>query len=440
MGYCVRRFLGVSPLAFVLMLFATLTAAPPAAAQTGYAYRAIAFVGDPVPGGGIFVNDFEPVLNNMGDVAFTADLSDDGEGIFLVRDGGLTEVVRHGQAAPGGGVFSVAQLGNIGLNSRGDLGFAFSLEPLKLSPPLYNGGVYRFSAARPVLQAVMTPGVTKAPSGDTFVGTDFNTGLNGRGDLVFVGSVNTASGVTRGVYVGNETGAITPVAIHGDAVPGGGTLREAVSPAINDAGDVAFGGTLSTDSSGAFQVFVRRASTGRLEQITAAGRAAPGGGVFTESLGHHINDRGDVLLLGFVDVGAGTSIAELFLSSRGELTRIVGPGDSMPGGGRIAFLGAALAIGPSQFSLNNRGDIAFNATLDDGDEGLYVMSQRSVSLVARNGTLIPDLGSVRNLEMFPDFQPFGFPISGAQMNDRGQVVFGCTLTDGRVVLLLATPK
>ena len=32
------------------------------------------------------------------------------------------------------------------------------------------------------------------------------------------------------------------------------------------------------------------------------------------------------------------------------------------------------------------------------------------------------------------------PNSGANNNDRGQVVFGATLTDGRGVLLLATPR
>ncbi len=31
------------------------------------------------------------------------------------------------------------------------------------------------------------------------------------------------------------------------------------------------------------------------------------------------------------------------------------------------------------------------------------------------------------------------PSGGAQLNDRGQTFFGCSLTDGRVVLLLATP-
>ncbi len=40
----------------------------------GYVYTAIRFLGDPLPAGGSFVNDFEPDgLNNHGDMAFGAD-------------------------------------------------------------------------------------------------------------------------------------------------------------------------------------------------------------------------------------------------------------------------------------------------------------------------------------------------------------------------------
>jgi hypothetical protein len=34
----------------------------------------------------------------------------------------------------------------------------------------------------------------------------------------------------------------------------------------------------------------------------------------------------------------------------------------------------------------------------------------------------------------------GVPSSGCALNDHDQVAFDCTLTDGRTVLLLATPS
>ena len=104
-----------------------------------------------------------------------------------------------------------------------------------------------------------------------------------------------------------------------------------------------------------------------------------------------------------------------------------------------------------QVSINNSGpgEIVFNALLDtvngEGvhDTGLYVWSRGSLRLVARTGTVIPGVGTVSQLAM-PVITggppPISFlPDSGAINNDRGQVLFGATLTDGRAVLLLATP-
>jgi len=65
--------------------------------------------------------------------------------------------------------------------------------------------------------------------------------------------------------------------------------------------------------------------------------------------------------------------------------------------------------------------------------------------VARTGTVIPGVGTIFSLEMgnstAPGLPPLpsGYPTCGAQLNERGQTFFGCTLTDGRGVLLLATP-
>jgi hypothetical protein len=66
-----------------------------------------------------------------------------------------------------------------------------------------------------------------------------------------------------------------------------------------------------------------------------------------------------------------------------------------------------------------------------------------VGLVARTGTVLPGVGTVRSFVppsgiIIPP--PVAFvPNSGAVNNDRGQVLFSALLTDGRYVLLLATP-
>ena len=107
-----------------------------------------------------------------------------------------------------------------------------------------------------------------------------------------------------------------------------------------------------------------------------------------------------------------------------------------------------------QLHVNNRGEVVFNAVLStdvdhDGtlDTGLFVWSHGSLRLVARTGTVIPGVGTVTQLVMGvtvvpPPINPPSslFPNSGAYNNDRGQILFGATLNDGRGVFLLATPS
>ncbi len=63
--------------------------------------------------------------------------------------------------------------------------------------------------------------------------------------------------------------------------------------------------------------------------------------------------------------------------------------------------------------------------------------------MARTGTPIPGVGTIARLVMnVPVVSPGDpdAPNSGANNNERGQVVFGATLTDKSGVLLLATPR
>jgi hypothetical protein len=71
-----------------------------------------------------------------------------------------------------------------------------------------------------------------------------------------------------------------------------------------------------------------------------------------------------------------------------------------------------------------------------------VWSHGSLRLVARTGTVIPGVGTIAHLAMNVLVvleSPAFVPNNGAHNNDRGQVVFGATLSDDRGVLLGATP-
>jgi hypothetical protein len=114
----------------------------------------------------------------------------------------------------------------------------------------------------------------------------------------------------------------------------------------------------------------------------------------------------------------------------------------MPGGGGVTFISAL----DWNAGLNNRGEVAFATGLDNGEEGLYTYSRGSIDLVAKTGTVIPGVGTIFSLEMGNPIvsgsppAAVGWPTSGSQLNDRGQIFFGCTLTDGRGALVLATPN
>ena len=88
------------------------------------------------------------------------------------------------------------------------------------------------------------------------------------------------------------------------------------------------------------------------------------------------------------------------------------------------------ASSAGNYSLNNRGEVTFNAALEGGESGLYVHSRGAVHLVAGTGTVIPGVGTVTDVA----------GLIGGILNDAGQVFFWATMKDGRGVLLLATPS
>ncbi len=99
--------------------------------------------------------------------------------------------------------------------------------------------------------------------------------------------------------------------------------------------------------------------------------------------------------------------------------------------------------------INDVGDVVFAATLDsdadaDGtaDTALFHWTRGKLDLIARSGTVIPDVGTIFQFTgtsiSFPP-PPSVVPIAGLASNNAGQTIFQATLTDGSIVLLLATP-
>jgi hypothetical protein len=473
------------PVGIALLLTVGLSAIQPLDAQAkppGYTFTKIAKLGDatPLPGGGPFVNDFEPGgLNSQGDMAFGADVdvSGGGEGVFLKRHNAPTiELGRTGGSAPGGGIFEFGFLGTVGLNDQGDAVFDFLLKDFDTTKPFgYNAGSYRYSHTTGKVIPVVRPFITPVPGGGTFQGVSFVPTINNRGDIAFGGIVATDFGVHIvpqsippepyiglgiGVFRADAKGHIAQLVIPGDAAPGGGTFDYAVEPWINDGGDVSFIGHIAGEESvvegfppqavtisALGGLYVKDGARGTIRTIVHAGDPVPGIGPFRQAFHDVMNNRGDVAFFG--DVTPAPHSNEnigVFLSSGSKIITIARPGDAMPSGGNL--LNASLVGG--NIHINNRGDVVFSGVLDTKDSngfpdtGLFRSSHGQLSVIARAGTVIPGVGTVfaliSPLQLVIPPPPSFTTTSGAINNDAGQVLFVATMTNGECVLLLATPR
>jgi hypothetical protein len=295
----------------------------------------------------------------------------------------------------------------------------------------------------------MVPG-QGAPEGGTFQGSFFNTGINDLGDMVFPAVVNNRAGL----YLARRDRSLVSVVKAGDPAPGGGVFDAAINGWINDAGNIAFGGhvageecvNIGTPFACGESVYLKGATSGVIQSIAHQGAPSPCDGTpYRVAFGPVLNGRGDIIFSGDLTPppGAG-AVYGVFLYSHGTVRPVACPGDPMPGGGALASTGSTDAT----YWLNDPGQVSFAAVLNTTsngifDTGVYVSSNGSTIPVARTGTVIPGVGQIASVGLLTtpvdDTPPPPAVQPGGEVSNRGQVLFSATLTDGRVVLLLATP-
>jgi hypothetical protein len=308
----------------------------------------------------------------------------------------LTGVEIPGTPAPGGGTFKGTYF-NQGMNGQGDIVFPGLATGTAVEPPgtlpNYNGmalGLFRQDTSGTATRLVM-PG-DPAPGGRVFDDA-WNGSINSGGDVAFSGHLMGDSCINIGapfvcgdsLYLRHAaTGAISSIAHQGDPAPRGGTFSTAFGALINNSDQIAFIGSLGSE-------------------------AAPPCGVFEYQ--------------------------------NGALSVVARPGDPMPGGGHFF----STTCGPQELGINQAGNICFGAQLDTvtngtPDTGLYCLANGSIRLVARTGTTVPGVGRIAYLGDVPpatganpDFR------YGGPMNDQGQVLLGATMTNGTAALLVASP-
>jgi hypothetical protein len=205
---------------------------------------------------------------------------------------------------------------------------------------------------------------------------------NARGDVAFFASLLRGAG-SEGLFLATARG-IVKVAVEGDRAPGGGALSglgRHPIPSVNAAGSVAFAAAVSKGRT-VEGIFV--SSRGRLRAVAVAGGPAPGipSGTFASLDFPALNDRGDVAFLATVRRGRET-VEAIYLRTGGRVRKVVSQEDPSPAGGTFAAFGAP--------ALNNAGVVAFAAVVEGRGVpgGVFTVADNRVRMLAGAGDDTP---------------------------------------------------
>jgi hypothetical protein len=192
----------------------------------------------------------------------------------------------------------------------------------------------------------------------------------------------------------------------GDPAPDGGTFTVLADPALNDRGDIAFGGQ-TTAREAAQALYLRR--DGRITTLVAAGRRVSTGGTFSSFSDVVLNNRGTVTFLGRTTDRAAR--LGLYAARGGAVVPIVVTGQPAPSGGAFTDL--------ANPTINDHDVIAFvGRTNGTGQEGIFTTIEGTTSTAVLGGWPAPTGGL---FQFFLDGSP--------ALNDRGQIAFVAATTE-----------
>jgi hypothetical protein len=214
---------------------------------------------------------------------------------------------------------------------------------------------------------------------------------NARGEIAFLASVRRGRESTEAVLLASR-GQLRRIVAQGDPAPAGGTFAGFGPPAINREGVIAFAGAVEGRAVPG-GVFLWK--SGQLRMVLGAGDETPIGGIFakfSERLG--LSDAGTIAFHGLLK-GAPVAAA-IFALEDGRPRAVARLGDPAPGGGRFSNFGLWPAIGAS-------GTIAFAASVDDGPSPVIIVRTGTDGLrrIIGVGDRVPDGGRIATLTLLP---------------------------------------
>lgn len=378
---------------------------------------------DPAPIGQIGV---DPLAANP-DVALAVALQND-RGIWSEGGGSLRLVAREGMPAPGTASYFGNQLREPVLNDLGQVAFQSNLLGATTDNSIWIAGGN-------LLVPIARTGDDPPPltdDNDEFLSFD-DPLLNNAGHTAFRAIIQ-GDGVVpvQGV---NDRGIWTKTAADLTLIPRAGELAPGVPlasntlftefspPVLNDAGEIAFRATLSGDDVNADNrngIWAQRLGVG-LRLVAREGAIAPGTNQPFAQMGlPAFNVLGRTAFAARL-LGGGSGI---WKEGLGGLQLVARNGDTIRDNGQtLAFAGF------SQPLLTNLNRVAFSATLagpsvvaGTNDEAIFIERRAGLMMVARTGDLAPDAGDDVVFSACDAVNHAG-DLFRPVVNERGQVAF-----------------
>ncbi|MGH3145842.1 MAG: DUF7453 family protein [Rubrobacter sp.] len=320
-------------------------------------------------------------INTRGDVAFragrmTGDGFDTVDGIYRANADGrpLTTIVENGRRYDFVGR-------NPSMNDSGEVSFAARLE----REDRQTG-----DAVEKILRGDGRRLITIASTEDRFNFFGFDTSVNNDGVVAFKAELDERFGFDEGLFSGSG-GRVTTHYLASTSPFDGTDSR----PSINDAGRIAFEERRNGDQG----IFVTRKDGG----FKTIAEADPDGFVGEPVLN---NEGTGAFETSFVDEASGEFVTEIVKGEGGELTTVA---DTRGPFGSFGFRPP---------SLNDEGDVAFLATLDDfSTTGIFVGPDAAEDRVIATGDAL-DGSTVQNLTFCEE-----------GLSDTGRLAFVADLED-----------
>jgi hypothetical protein len=255
------------------------------------------------------------------------------------------------------------------------------------------------------------------PGGGTFAKFEDRPNINEAGDVVFVATI-AGGKAPRGIFLASK-GTLTQIVAVGDSPPDGGTFEtfRLGRSAPMKSGAALF---LATLTGGKAHKGIFRASKETITKVVVEGDSITGIGTFSHILDDRPSgsDDGSVSFIAEVltatpqEGSSRTSQKGIFIAAQGRFTKVVGLGDPTPLGGAFHDFGRP--------AINERGALVFSASIKGGSTpgALFHVAGEKITPVLRVGDRSPDGGAFKEFE-------------GVWINSRGDISFRAFMEGGK---------